>query len=806
MPSQTPQPTSSGNPDGAFGPSTATKTAGGASVSLPPLRTKHAARLAEQRRTTQRGHGAADASTRSGLSTGYRAAPTTGARTSAMDTAGATTATTATRRGHRNPVKQFAGATFSQPNSALPPLQSALPDMSNWRNPDRRHESVGQRMARNCLDAPGRFETPYKCDRLQQPEALRCTPVPNAASDYRVDVLDKPTVLRATVTSLPKSVSPILQHKALRDLTVPDMVRVLQDAARLDGGGDGLSPAQRAERERQREDPMSSADFSMHQLDDFERTVADKLAFGRFLSNKRQRLPVMVLRHFRHQLMEESALVRKLRELPLKAIEQELEALGPRTINATQWNGLMIRLVGDTFSRLDAHTLFSFFDTDTDGDVDQRELCNGFVHLRSKDGPLLSVLHRCTSFLHQNIKDTRLTFISRFELVLMADGITVASYEKLKPKHREQLKAALTEMLGSFSTNKRGEFPFDEVRRAVLRSNAIVKAIKSFTVPREPDLYASPLSVYLRNGETDDGEQPFRLMMSVKAMDKAQRSAAAAAANSAAAGSASQANLLPSGLGNVPLDSSLATSGGMRDLDDGELDSDDSDYEAETVRANGTLGYAAAVANSPTNLWQSIRPHGHVVPTPKAADAAARNRTLSISSHIAAESGMVPANVNFSESTKEEQPSSGANAPPAAVPAKENAARQKSMQALMSFRPPQMATADMLSAVPTKSNLKGGTSNVGTPPIGKRRATIAGQAAVPPSGTSAAEEDLLSQGTFPDDGGSEDGEPERPVPEPGEPVFFTLRGTLYRQVDGEPPQPFWVPGMPTHVNYSEGRV
>ena len=38
--------------------------------------------------------------------------------------------------------------------------------------------------------------------------------------------------------------------------------------------------------------------------------------------------------------------------------------------------------------------------------------------------------------------------------------------------------------------------------------------------------------------------------------------------------------------------------------------------------------------------------------------------------------------------------------------------------------------------------------------------------------------------------------------EPGEPHFFTMKGVLYRSIDGKPPEPFWVEGMPAAVKYS----
>lgn len=424
--------------------------------------------------------------------------------------------------GSRREPLAFVGAQRAEKDSNFPPTRSALPDMSNWKRPAHLHDTVARRMHESKLLQKQRFESPFKCDKLRQPDPLRCTPIPEGQQSMRDNVLDKPTLLAATVRSLPSNVSPVLQRKDFKALTVPEMVSVLHHVASLSNDRKRhASPAQRRERELRAAEPMESANYSRGQLAQFDDEVSEKLAFGQFLNNnKRKKLPIMVLRYFRHQLCEENKLVRALRSLPLKTIEHAMEELGPRTINAQQWIGLLIKLVGDNFSRLEAHALFSFFDTDVDGDVDQRELCNGFVLLRSRDGPLVSVLHRCKAFLQPNIKDTRLTFMSRFELVLVAEAITFASADHLTDGQKQQLQRDLEGMLTSFGTNKRGEFPFDDVRTCVLASEPIKSAISTFTVPREPELYASPLAAYFRGGECDEGEQPFRLMLSLRALDK----------------------------------------------------------------------------------------------------------------------------------------------------------------------------------------------------------------------------------------------------------------------------------------------
>jgi hypothetical protein len=632
-----------------------------------------------------------------------------------------------TRRGLRNPACLFRGVALPVKNSALPPAASTLPDMSNWRTPPLKQSTVASRMLRDQLDDPARFESPFKCETLRQPEPLRCTPIPSGQFGLRGDILDKPTLVAAAVRSLPRNASPILMSKPLSELTVPEMVRVLLEVNEKAQHVEVVeSPAQRLERIRRANDPMEQPAYIQNQTNEFELSMGEKLAFGRFLANnKRVRIPVMVLRHFRHQLMEESALVRKLRALPLKAIEKELEGLGPRTINPAQWNGILIRLVGDTFSRLDAYTVFTFFDTDTDGDIDQRELCNGFLHLRSADGPMLSVLHRCSSFLQPNIKDTRLMFISRFEMVLMAEAIAIASRDKLSHSQQVKVKAALDDLLTSFSTNKRGEFPFDEVRRCVLRSEPIVRAIKSITVPREPELYNSPLSVYMRNGDSEDGEAPFRLMMSLKALDKAQRNALAASANGAP-GSASG----PLALSRAPqaLLSSMLTEQ-WRDLDEAQIDSDDSDFEYEDRQRR-------AATTEPTTVTPAQGPTSPVLPlnVSQRQSSSQRQRLLSVSA----------------------RPGTGAT---------------------------------------------GGSATRNRSHRGSRRGTVIGM-----NNATPLDRTLDSAGGFgTEDPTAEEAEQDREVPEPDEPEFFTLRGTLYRKLAGEAPQPYWVQGMPSNVKYSENR-
>jgi hypothetical protein len=197
-------------------------------------------------------------------------------------------------------------------------------------------------------------------------------------------------------------------------------------------------------------------------------------------------------------------------------------------------------------------------------------------------------------------------------------------------------------------------------------------------------------------------------------------------------------------------------------------------------------------------MWHTMNPgHGRLSVvdgngvTPAAAAAAAqRERAMSVLSAGNASFGGGGAGDSI-PAVLTEDPSQAAHRAPA----------KKAIASLMSFHGPRTDTMDLLSVVPTKSNLKGGSA-VATPSHGKRRATVL----QPKIDTDELLSDGATSAAAEDAADSEDEEDLRPVPEPGQPTFFTLRGTLYRQVDGEEAQPYWVPGMPTNVNYSERRV
>jgi hypothetical protein len=365
-------------------------------------------------------------------------------------------------------------------DSPFPPKVSNLPDIANWRTPAPAPRTVQYRMGSTPIMTHQKFQSPFRDARLKQPAPLL-------------------TVPRYQRPDLPAPGKPVTLYDRCGNV-LPDI--------------SGIPAALLQLRADQREEQTRAAEaVSQHDMKAFDRGVGEKLAFARFLTNnKKNKVPLMVMKQFRHQICLESSIVARLRALPLEVIEGAITDIGPRTLNPHQWIAVLHKLIGDDFSHHDAFAVFGFFDTDSDGDIDTREVCNGFCLILSADGPMVSVLHRCHALLRPMLRDTRLTFMTRFELVVMAEAITAASKARLTRRQRKELQAGLRAMLESFGTNKRGEFPYDAVRSAVNASAAIRHAITSFTVPRDERLYQSPISNYFRMGDCDEGELAFRLM------------------------------------------------------------------------------------------------------------------------------------------------------------------------------------------------------------------------------------------------------------------------------------------------------
>ena len=483
---------------------------------------------------------------------------------------------------------------------------------------------------------------------------------------------------------------------------------------------------------------------------DFESSIIDKLFVSQLLDDKKKLIPIMVMKHFRHQLCMDSHVADLIRALPLSSLEHWVEELGPRTITSAQWIALLRRVLGPTarFAHLDAQAVFGFFDIDGGGDIDHRELCNGLVMLRSQDGPMVAVLQRCKLLLQPNNKDTRLAFMTRFELVLMTDAIRMAvtppppvalkktadagvkqptgtssiaaggkhrrgghpaaagartidgahasstdaagpTSSPLTPAELAALDKELTLLVNRYTTNKRGQFPFDDVREAVLACRIICRAIDSFTVPRDVELLRSPLSQYFR-GDADEGDIHFRLMMSSRSLEKA----------ALVIGHASHLH-------------------------------DPAGRQGGGSRGGGGADRPPVVQPAAAAGWPD--------------DAFCRPQ------------------------------SSGDFAP------EEDVARQ------LYIPQPTRRKASSLKAL-------------------TRSAAAVASTDIP--GASLVDDD--------DDDESDGGDPDERAfllrhvaheeEEPEQPTFFTLRGTLFRQVRGRDPEPFVVPGLVTNVKYSEGRI
>ena len=162
------------------------------------------------------------------------------------------------------------------------------------------------------------------------------------------------------------------------------------------------------------------------ELDRFETSIEEKCAFECFTNKRPRTIPNMVMKRFRHQLCESSALISALRQVPLKKVEAVVKSTFQqhKNILCNTFSSMLTALIGDSFSRIEAQDLFCFFDTDGDDDLDLHEACNGFVLVLSEDGSLVTVLHRCKAILQPSaLKDTRLSFISRFELMMMTEAI-----------------------------------------------------------------------------------------------------------------------------------------------------------------------------------------------------------------------------------------------------------------------------------------------------------------------------------------------------------------------------------------------
>ncbi|CUG45350.1 Hypothetical protein, putative [Bodo saltans] len=281
----------------------------------------------------------------------------------------------------------------------------------------------------------------------------------------------------------------------------------------------------------------------------FDLSIDQKVAFEDFLRQGRSKAaPSLIINYFKHYMCANSSLVKALQALPLAAVETAVRDI-PRTtmMSPTHFIRMFLNpLLGKhAFLEQDALALFDFFDTDSDGEVDFRDLCNGCVLLRSKDGPIVPVVHKCMLLVAPKARrEARLAMMTRLELLHLTEvlvgvlrdfteharaqtaQLAAAIQQEVPPvpargiemqqlRAQEHDVAALTaleqsvrkdvrRMLETFSLDRRGNFPYVTVRDFMLQSVPIQQAISIMRVPRDDDLYNSFLSEYFRQAETDD--------------------------------------------------------------------------------------------------------------------------------------------------------------------------------------------------------------------------------------------------------------------------------------------------------------
>lgn len=281
----------------------------------------------------------------------------------------------------------------------------------------------------------------------------------------------------------------------------------------------------------------------------FEMGIEEKTAFEEFMRCGRSKTtPALVINYFKHFMCSNSDLVRELRALPLSRIEDVVSVL-PRTgtLSSNHFTRQVLEpLLGrHRFLEQDALALFDFFDNDSDGEADFRDICNGFVLLRSRDGPVVPVVHRCIMMLRPKMRnEARLALMTRLELLHLTNVLLsvlqefvdhasaqtealrkaiVSEVPPLSAKSPEvlQLRAqqadvrTLTQLMTDvrrevgvlmemFACDRRGTFPYAEVRAQMLQSPAIINGVGLLKVPRDEDLYKSFLSEGYRSADVDD--------------------------------------------------------------------------------------------------------------------------------------------------------------------------------------------------------------------------------------------------------------------------------------------------------------
>jgi hypothetical protein len=315
-----------------------------------------------------------------------------------------------------------------------------------------------------------------------------------------------------------------------------------------------IRPYLRPEREKCPMAPSVDDDIwepkkALRSLVAFDLSMDQKVAFEDFIRQGRSKAaPSLIINYFKHYMCANSPLVIALQALPLATVEDAVR-LVPRTsvLSPAHFIRMFLNpLLGKhTFLEQDALALFDFFDTDSDGEVDFRDLCNGCVLLRSKDGPIVPVVHKCMLLVAPKTRrEARLAMMTRLELLHLTEVLVgvlrdfteharqqttqlAAAIEREVPPvpprgiEMQQLRAQehdvatlsalevsvrkdVRRMLETFSLDRRGNFPYVTVRDFMLQSVPIQQAISLMRVPRDDDLYASFLSEYFRQAESDD--------------------------------------------------------------------------------------------------------------------------------------------------------------------------------------------------------------------------------------------------------------------------------------------------------------
>jgi hypothetical protein len=314
------------------------------------------------------------------------------------------------------------------------------------------------------------------------------------------------------------------------------------------------------------DDDIAVPERVLRSLVAFDMSVEEKQLLADYVRNGKQGpAPTLVVGYFKYSMASSTALFQVLREeVPLAVIERVVGALHPTaTYNFAQFVRQVLTPIvqfaaqspdsagGAPFASFlpipsqDAVFLFDLFDTDDDGQLAKGDLCNGFVLLRSVDGPLIPVLHRCITMVAPTAKrEAKLAMITRLEVQHMCEAIvTVVSafvenarrntkllkeavtreYPPVAPKGKEmlQLKAQqhdvrlLVSMLAqcredlqtlseTFACDRRGSLSYYEVREFLIGRPAVKHAISLLRVPRDEDLWESFLSESFRTATVDE--------------------------------------------------------------------------------------------------------------------------------------------------------------------------------------------------------------------------------------------------------------------------------------------------------------